>query len=200
MGVAERRYRQKEEVRSLILDTAWKQIREEGVQALSIRKLAETIEYSAPVIYAHFESKDMIIKEFVQKGYLLLTERMEEASKKQTKPTQQLESMAEAYWQFACVNPEYYQLMFGLGIPSCETAHQVSEIKAFGTLVGSVIANAVAASKHPDTDVSLKFHTFWSILHGIISIRMNNCTVHSKEMSLAILKDAITGFLFALEG
>ena len=76
MGITERKYRQKEEVRSLILDTAWKQILEDGCNSMSIRKLADSIEYSAPVIYSHFESKDAILKEFVQKGYALLVERV----------------------------------------------------------------------------------------------------------------------------
>jgi AcrR family transcriptional regulator len=198
MGIAERKNRQKEEVRSMILETAWKQIREEGVSSLSIRKIADAIEYSIPVIYNHFDSKDAILRVFVQTGYSLLAEEMGQAKATRKVATQQLEVMAEAYWNFACANTEYYQLMFGLGIPSCEAVRQVSEIQVFGELIQSSIKRVIATSNHPEADVHLKFHTYWSILHGIISIRMNDTTSHSKEMSLSILKDAIAGFIYLL--
>lgn len=54
MGIAERKIRQKEEVRSSILRAAWKLVVQDGWQALSIRKIADAIEYSVPVIYDHF--------------------------------------------------------------------------------------------------------------------------------------------------
>ena len=60
MGIAERKIRQKEEVRCAILDAAWNLALTKGWQALSIRKIAEAIEYSVPVIYDHFQNKDDI--------------------------------------------------------------------------------------------------------------------------------------------
>ena len=97
MGIAERRYRQKEEVKSLILETAWKMILEEGYPALSIRKVADAIEYSVPVIYSHFEGKDAILKEFVQKGYELLVKDLKQAKEQHPNACAQLEAMAMAY-------------------------------------------------------------------------------------------------------
>ena len=200
MGIAERKYRQKEEVKSLILDAAWRLILEEGYPSLSIRKVADAIEYSVPVIYSHFESKDAILKEFVQRGYGLLAEELLRVKEQHTEPSRQLEAMAQAYWDFACVNREYYQLMFGLGIPSCESVRQVPEIQAFSELIQSVIRQAIAISRHPEANYFLKFHTYWSILHGMISIQMNGSSPHNGEMSLLILKDAIGGFIASLEG
>jgi AcrR family transcriptional regulator len=199
MGIVERKYRQKEEVRSLILDTAWRQILEEGCHSLSIRKVADAIEYSVPVIYSHFESKDAILKVFVQRGFGLLAEELLRAKEQHTRPSRQLEAMSQAYWDFSCTNKEYYQLMFGLGIPSCDAVRQVPEIQAFSELIQSVIQQAIAVSKHPEASYILKFHTYWSILHGMISIQMNGTSPHSEEMSLQILTDAIGGFIFALQ-
>ena len=199
MGIAERKYRQKEEVRSLILDAAWKLILEEGYASLSIRKVADAIEYSVPVIYSHFDSKDAILKEFVKRGYGQLVEQLLHVKESQSEPSRQLEVMSLAYWDFARNNKEYYQVMFGLGIPSCEAVRQVPEIQAFGELIQSVIRQAIAASRHPEANFFLKFHTYWSILHGIISIQMNGASPHSNEMSLQILKDAIGGFIFSLD-
>ena len=66
MGTTERRLREKEKVRAAILDTAWNMVKEEGWQSLSIRKIADAIEYSVPVIYDHFENKEAGY--FVQKN------------------------------------------------------------------------------------------------------------------------------------
>ena len=128
MGIAERRYRQKEELRGLILDTAWKHIQEEGVQALSIRKVADAIEYSVPVIYSHFDSKEALIGEFVRRGFRLLTEKAKDARDAHERPCAQLDAIALAYWEFAAHNVEYYQLMFGLGIPSCDEARTIETV------------------------------------------------------------------------
>ena len=58
MGIAERKLRQKVEVKASILQAAWQLVEKEGWQSLSIRKIADAIEYSAPVIYDHFENKE----------------------------------------------------------------------------------------------------------------------------------------------
>src|ERR1700752_648765 len=118
MGIAERRLRQKEEVRSSILSTAWQMVKEDGWQSVSIRKIADAIEYSVPVIYDHFENKEAILLEFGKQGYSLLTKKLLQAKKKSTDPGEQLKAIADTYWNFAFHNKEYYQLMFGLNMQS----------------------------------------------------------------------------------
>jgi AcrR family transcriptional regulator len=73
MGIAERKIRQKEDVRASILKAAWQLVENEGWQAVSIRKIAEAIEYSVPVIYDHFQNKDAILLEFTKEGFRILT-------------------------------------------------------------------------------------------------------------------------------
>src|SRR4051812_36723839 len=125
MGIAERRERQRKEVRESILESAWKVVNEEGWQALSIRKIADAIEYSVPVVYDHFENKEAILSEFNRQGFKLLGDNLKEAKEGHEKPTQQLEAIAFAYWNFAFEHKEYYQLMYGLGMPSCESLTKV---------------------------------------------------------------------------
>ncbi|HEX2533043.1 MAG TPA: TetR/AcrR family transcriptional regulator, partial [Chitinophagaceae bacterium] len=122
MGVTERRQRQKEEVRSAILTTAWQMVKSEGWQSLSIRRIAEAIEYSVPVIYDHFTNKEAILMEFAREGFRLLTAKMERAAKKHPAPEDKIKAMADAYWNFAFGHKEHYQLMFGLGMACCETS------------------------------------------------------------------------------
>ena len=115
-GIIERRLRQKEEIRTNILATAWQMVKDEGWQSLSIRKIADAIEYSVPVIYDHFENKEAILLEFGKQGFDLLVKKLQHAKEKHTSPVQQLKAMADAYWSFAFRNKEYYQLMFSLGM------------------------------------------------------------------------------------
>jgi len=198
MGIAERRLRQKEEVRNAILEAAWDLIIAEGVQSLSIRKIADAIEYSVPVIYDHFENKDAILLEFTRRGFVILKSDLEVAKAKHESPADQLKEMALKYWEFAFNNREYYQLMYGLGMPSCDTVKKVPELQAYSGLVISTIQDAILTGKNPGTNAFLKFHTYWSIMHGLISINMMGNVNSSEEMNRLVLDDAISGFIKGL--
>ncbi|GAB3794196.1 TetR/AcrR family transcriptional regulator [Spirosoma humi] len=200
MGILERRLRQKEEVKTSILQAAWQLVLEEGWQALSIRKIADAIEYSVPVIYTHFENKDAILQEFTKEGFRLLTEVIIQQRDSQPDPSQQLVAIAQGYWDFAIAHKEYYQVMFGLGIPRCEQVNQVAEIKQFSELLIHVIQHAINNSQQPEVNAFLKFHTYWSILHGLVSIQLIDQQPNENPWSQLVLKDAVDGFIKALNG
>jgi AcrR family transcriptional regulator len=199
MGIAERKQRQKEEVRASILRAAWHLVLEEGWQALSIRKIADAIEYSAPVIYSHFENKEAILQEFLQEGFRLLNQNLQTAKDKAQTPAHQLEAIAHAYWNFAFNNKEYYQLMYGLGMPTCETVRQVPELAKFSQILQAPIQELIHNSGQPDTSPLLKFHAFWSMLHGLVSINMVDRTACPDELHQMVLQDAIRGFIKNME-
>jgi AcrR family transcriptional regulator len=195
MGIAERRLRQKDEVRSSILSTAWQVVKQEGWQSLSIRKIADAIEYSVPVIYDHFQNKEAILMEFAKEGFHLLSKKIQLAKAKCSDPAKQLKAVANAYWNFAFKNKEYYQLMYGLGMPGCEIEKCFPERADFRNLVMEPITEIIAKSKNSDAKPCLKYYTFWSILHGLISIKsMRNWDV-SDELNKLVMDDAIEGFI-----
>ena len=200
MGIAERKLRQKEEVYASILSAAWQLVVTEGWQALSIRKVADAIEYSAPVIYDHFENKEAILLEFTKKGFHLLNEKIINAGNDLNEPEQQIEAMAYAYWDFAFCNKEYYQLMYGLGLPGCETVNQINELKNFTQLVMAPIAKLIDKSSNKKIDAFLKLYTFWSMLHGLISINMMSKENRHDELNTKVLKDFIKGFIYGIKG
>src|SRR6266508_2166655 len=101
MGIVERRLRQKEEVKANILATAWQIVKEDGWESLSIRKIADAIEYSVPVIYDHFENKEAILLQFGKEGFGLLINTLQKAKAKTDDPAEQLTLIANAYWNFA---------------------------------------------------------------------------------------------------
>lgn len=198
MGITERKARQKEELKFLILKEAWDIVKAEGWQSLSIRKIADAIEYSVPVVYTHFENKEAILLEFTKQGFHLLNQQLKKAIGSSKDSNQQIEAMAQAYWNFAFKQKEFYQIMFGLGIPACDKVNEVEEMKTMSDLFISVIENSIALGNNKKADKYLKFHTFWSILHGIVSIQMVADSTHSDEMNQMILEDAVAGFIKSL--
>lgn len=195
MGILERKQRQKSEIRSSILRAAWDLVQAEGWQCLSIRKIADAIEYSVPVIYSHFENKEAILLEFTKEGFRLLDTQLQTAKDQYQEPAAQLEAMAHAYWNFAFQNKEYYQLMYGLGMPTCETVKQVPELTRFTEIVQSTIKELISESAQPDINPFLKFHTFWSMLHGLISINMVGRSAAPDSLHELVLQDTIQGFI-----
>lgn len=200
MGISERRIRQKEQVRSSILKASWELVLQEGWQALSIRKIAEAIEYSVPVIYDYFENKEAILLELTKQGFQILNSELVKAKKRSADPEKQIEAMAYSYWEFAFEHKAYYQVMYGLGMPSCETVNQINELSTFSELVSQPIRDLIAKSNNPKTDPFLKLHTFWSMLHGLISINMMGSHENKEELNQRVLQDFIVGFISGIKG
>jgi AcrR family transcriptional regulator len=196
MGITERRQRQKDVVRTAILTTAWQMVKKDGWQSLSIRKIAGAIEYSVPVIYDHFENKEAILFEFAKEGFSLLSKKMKAAKEKHTNPEEQIKAMADAYWHFAFKNKEHYQLMFGLGMATCEAEKCMPEKMEFRTLLSEPIKFILSKNKNEVANFGcLKYHTLWSVMHGLVSIKLMGNSDVSDELNKMVLDDAVSGFI-----
>ncbi|HET6255693.1 MAG TPA: TetR/AcrR family transcriptional regulator [Puia sp.] len=207
MSITDRKQRQKEEIRATILETAWEIIVTEGWQSFSIRKVADAIEYSVPVIYSHFENKDAILLEFNRKGFQLLAETLAKAKTGKEIPADQLRAMGRAYWDFAFANKEYYQLMFGLGIPTCDIASRIPALADFNQVIMDSLVAMVEPGKKPNFDPWLKYQSFWSMLHGLVSINMVSpggidnpgSGGHHPALPQKVLEDVMCSFIRGIE-
>lgn len=193
MAVTERRLKQREQQKDSILEAARSIMLKEGWPAVSIRKIADAIGYSLPVVYNHFESKDAILEDFIRHGFAMLGDEALKAKAITIDPAQQLQAIAHTYFQFAFAQREYYQIMFGLGVPNCERAREIVEIGRFGSIIIPIIQE-LQGGQTTDRTI-LKFHTFWSILHGLSSINMVNLTATPNDLQQQVLQDAIEGFI-----
>jgi AcrR family transcriptional regulator len=199
MGISERKQRQREEVKASILRAAWDLVEREGWQSLSIRKIADAIEYSVPVIYEHYVNKDAILLELTKKGFRQLNGELKTARDRYRNPAQQIEAIVYSYWNFAFSHKAYYQVMFGLGIPGCETVKQIDELATFSALIIEPISELIARGSNPTADPVLKLQTLWSTLHGLVSINMMGVDNNRDEMNAMVLKDFITGFVSGMK-
>lgn len=182
-----------ESIKQAILNATKSMVQQEGWQSVSMRKIADAIGYSLPVVYKHFENKDAILEEFVKQGFSKLSAVIAETKDKYGTANEQLTAMANAYFKFAFDQTAYYQMMFGLGMPSCERVSKITEISNFTLLVISSIKQL--SNNQQEEIIRLKFHTFWSILHGLTSINMVNMTATPNGMQQAVLQDAVQGFI-----
>ena len=198
MASKERIQRLKEETRVNILDAAYKIAKEEGWQALSMRKIADEIEYTAPIIYEYFANKEAILEELNKKGYHLLTQEMEAAKNQHKEPAAQLEAIWMAYWNFAFAHKELYQLMFGVSMNCC-MMQKASEVEAPSRLVSEVIRELLNGTNTSENEVCRRYYTFWSVVHGLVSINLVNRGT-SDNINRQILKDAITAIIRAMSG
>jgi AcrR family transcriptional regulator len=195
MGSKDRILRLKEETRINILDASLQIVKEEGWQALSMRKIADVIEYTAPIIYEYFANKEAIILELTRKGYLILAKDLNEAKAKHRLPAKQLEAMWEAYWNFAFANKELYQGMFGITTNcSCEMVNNLPEADLPWDIITEVIGEMIGVTDMESDIICKKYYTFWSVVHGLVSINLLS-RGFSDEINRQVLKDAITGII-----
>jgi len=197
MASKERIQRLKEETRVSILDAAFKIVKNEGWQSLSMRKIADEIEYTAPIIYEYYANKEAILQELTRKGYRVLVEDLAEARDTQVTPEKQLEAMWLAYWDFAFAHKEYYQLMFGVEMNCCVMKTECPEMQSPAKMICDVIQQILQVPLDDDA-VCTKYYTFWSVVHGLISINIVRQGV-SDEINQQILKDAINGIIRSMK-
>lgn len=195
MASKDRILRLKEETRCNILEAALQIVKEEGWQALSMRKIADVIEYTAPIIYEYFSNKEAILLELTRKGFLKLTRELEQARDRHRLPAKQLEDMWLSYWNFAFANKELYQGMFGVTTNcSCEMVNNLPEAERSYELFSAVIGELMNIDDLEGDIICTKYYTLWSVVHGLVSINLLS-RGSSDEINRQVLKDAIGGII-----
>ena len=172
MGIRERRDRERHELRQGILAAARDIALQDGWQAVTIRKVAERVEYSPPMIYEHFASKDAILTELMREGHTRLRNALREAREAAPGARAAVRTMALAYYRFAREYPELYQVMYGLGgVPFCTdvTPAEIEEVyKEAYTALETLKTQTNARIENVDDAVEI----LWASLHGLVTLSM----------------------------
>jgi AcrR family transcriptional regulator len=188
MGISERKERDKQEMRKLILDTAMKLFLEEGFGNVSIRRIADNIEYSPATIYLYFKDKDEIL-------YALHTEGFDELFRRQqavtaiADPRQRLLKHGEIYIRFALENPEYYNLMFIMRSTAKKITAEndwVAGRRSYEFFMQDV-QTAIDAKVLTTDDATLATFSLWSHAHGVAALILRNrCPMLDQEKLLEL--------------
>lgn len=178
MGPKERREREREEVRGRILDAARALFAKEGYEAVTMRAIADGIEYSPTAIYFHFKDKEALLKELCALDFHALA-RQFGAIGRIGDPIERLRRAGHAYIRFGIEHPNHYRLMFmtphpPIDDPDVERGNPEEDAYAF---VRAIIADAVAQNLlRPELeDVDLVTQTVWAAVHGVVSLDVAKC-------------------------
>lgn len=181
MGINERREREKEVVRTKILDAARALFASEGYEAVTMRRIATAIEYSPTALYLHFKDKESLIRDLCMTDFQSLAKAFQKIAR-ESDPLERLRRIGRAYVDFGLEHPNHYRLMFmtpplkGAQPQRDELAgmgHGNPEEDAYAFLRGTV-AQAIAQGRlRPELkDPDLIAQAAWSGTHGVVSLHI----------------------------
>jgi len=175
VGTTQRREREKSELRGRILDAARNIVRREGFGALTVRKIAESIEYAPGTLYLYFENRDAIARELSFEGFRKLLEAFAPAEAV-ADPLARLEAIGRAYVRFGMENPETYRLIFmedpQLTTAVFKAAGDDPGQRAYRALLDPLEELRTAGRLRPGADVQALADTLWAVVHGIVSLKL----------------------------
>jgi len=178
MGVKERREREKSETRDKILDAARELFVNEGYEGVSMRKVAEMIEYSPTAIYVHFADKEELFRELCHQDYARLAQVFQ-SSVMSNEPIERLKQIGAIYIDFGVRHPNHYKFMFMTPHPPHEPDELDREMMgnpemdAYAFLKWAV-QQAIDAGcfREELRDAEIVSQTLWASVHGVISLQI----------------------------
>lgn len=177
MGPRERREREREEIRGRILDAARELFASEGVESVTMRRIAERIEYSPTAIYFHFRDKDALLAELCDCDFRSFAEGFQ-AIARIPDPVARLRAAGAAYVDFGLKNPSHYRLMFmtpkTAQSQTLEKGNPAEDAYAFlKTIVAELGAKGLL--REDLTDPDLASQVIWSGVHGVVALEIAKC-------------------------
>ncbi|MET7666413.1 TetR/AcrR family transcriptional regulator [Streptomyces sp. NPDC005463] len=189
MSVQERKQRERAARERLIVATARELAEQQGWDAVTTRRLAESIEYSQPVLYSHFRGKREIIGAVALEGATEMAVALRAATAAADGPRERVVALARGYLDFAERNSAVYDALFqldgGLAYAQEDTPEPLKD--AFAALV-EVLGEVAGDGVHP----GLFTEVFWAALHGIATLtRAGRLLPEDAERRMELLVDRL---------
>ena len=206
MGISERRERERQELRTRILDAARELFAEQGYEAVTMRGIAERIEYSPTAIYFHFKDKEALLRELCDTDFGALAREFQKIAKI-AEPIDRLRQIGRAYVAFAIDYPNHYRLMFMTPKPAMRAADSRiargnPEEDAYAFLRATVTDAIAGGRLRPELeDADLVSQMVWAGVHGVVSLQIAKKTddwiewCDVKETAHALIDVMIRGLL-----
>jgi AcrR family transcriptional regulator len=172
MGPKARREREKEQLRQEILDAARELFVKEGYENVSMRRIAEKIEYSPTTIYLYFEDKSDLFIAICEETFARLSKKLESISRESQNPVECLRRGCRSYVDFGLKHPNHYKLTF-INFPATQIGKVVHDdsagMQAYGHLRKNV-QDCIDQNKLRETDADLISQLLWATIHGVTSL------------------------------
>jgi AcrR family transcriptional regulator len=190
------RTRRKQVLRQKILDVSREILLSQGFAGLTMRRVAEAIDYSPAAIYLHFQSREQIAQELCFAGLRQLYERLQNVTAKD--PATRLSGYARAYLEYSQSDPETYRLIFMADsqLTKAVFTHRDSGGgEAALRLIVTAFTELHTGSKKTCGKPSELAELFWASLHGLASLRIAcSQALTGDEFRLAqLVTEKITG-------
>jgi AcrR family transcriptional regulator len=177
MTTLERRQRERVAMRVRILDAAREIALNEGYDALTMRRIADRLDYSAAALYRHFHDKSAIVSALLATQFEELTAALDAVSVT-ADPIERIRRAARVYAEFGVADFDRYRQMF---VAPPEVPDDVSLLSPqvppspateLYSILRRAVAQAIASLRfRPDvTDIDLVTQTLWAGLHGAVSL------------------------------
>ncbi|PSL07256.1 TetR/AcrR family transcriptional regulator [Cecembia rubra] len=177
MGIAERKLREKEQLRELILDAARNLFFKHGFEKTSIRNIAEQIEYSPGIIYHYFKDKNEIFHALHQEGFENLKIKMESVMNI-ADPMGRLKALCKNYVLFALENPIIYDLMFTLKAPMEhileEDEKTWKEGEGIFEMLKKNVRECIMKGYFRGQNADNATYAIWASLHGLVTLKIRD--------------------------
>lgn len=170
METIDRKNKSRDNLGNNILDIAINLAKNEGWNGLSMRKIAQQIDYSVPVIYEYYPSKEDLLSELRKKGFDLLNKTLENSIAHERAPQKKISKLGHAFWNFAFDNPAYYELMFQKNtIQIADEAFNQGQARMISIFTDTM--HWLSPSARYDENLTVELVDFLlALLHGMINI------------------------------
>src|SRR5258708_1190957 len=180
MGVKERKARQKRFLRQEIMDAASELFVRDGYESVSMRRIADKIEYSPTTIYIYFKDKAELLEQVCKETFSRLVQRVRKITEQPGDPVERLKRGLVAYIEFGLQNPHHYRATFMMPLPETFDKRKYHEqdspgMQAFAFLTRG-LADCIKAGKLPAMNVEVASQTLWAGIHGITSLLITHDT------------------------
>lgn len=188
MGITERRQMEKEIIRKKIIDAANEILAKEGYENLSIRKIANNIEYSPGIIYHYFKDKAEIVASVVEEGYERILKSLSEVPVDVENPEKSIEKGFRIHIELMLESPQQFRAVLMNDIDSIQEKVNMLEAgvsKERKSIQGlcKLVELGIEKGKFRKMDVELTAQIIWTSTHGLISrlILEKNISQQQKE-------------------
>lgn len=172
VGSQERRQRHRSELRARILSAARELFASEGVDKVSMRRIAERIEYSPKTLYLHFKSKGDLLYHVVEESFGRLNEEMGRLLDAGGDPLELIGRALHCYVRFALDHPNDYRIAF-LSPPS-DYPYRVQEELPQGSValeihgrIRELLKRGMKSGAVRDCDPVVTTYVLWAGAHGV---------------------------------
>ena len=188
MGISERREREKESTKNLIISTAYGIVEQDGIENLSIRRIASIIEYSPMTIYVYFKNKEELLFSISNKAYEDFLKKSNLYSEHE--PEARIRSRLREYLTFGINNPNVYKAVWSSGLSNNRRTNRVFQKEGIRILC-SDIEDGINKKVFKEVNAESYSTIIWASVHGLTLSLLEEDDQQKVELQISLIINLI---------